>query len=80
MPKGPQGQKTIAIEAISDLAIRFGVLLAVGFPLEILFKWGLDRSLPMRPVLRDCVVFFIAFLIAAFAASAINRRLNAKRP
>ena len=76
----PEDQKAVAIEAIADLAIRFGVLFAVGFPLDFLFRWGLDRSLHMRPIPRDLIAFFVAFLIASFAASAINRRQNAKRP
>jgi hypothetical protein len=45
MPKERQGQKAIATEAVTDLAIRFFLLLAIGFPLNFLFRWGLDSVL-----------------------------------
>ena len=79
MPKGLQGQKAIATEAVRDLAIRLFLLLAIGFPLNFLFRWGLDSVFHTRPIFRDPVAFFVAFMIASFAVSAIRRRLNAQR-
>lgn len=79
MPKGPQGQKAIATEAFTDLALRFFLLFAIGFPLDVLFRWGLDSVLLTRPILRDVVAFVVAFLMANVAISVITPRRNVQR-
>lgn len=64
MPKGPQG---------------LVLMLMIGFPLEVVIRWGLGGFHFLSPIIRDTGAFFFAFVAVSMAVFIINRRRNAQR-
>jgi hypothetical protein len=64
VPEGPQG---------------LVLMLMIGFPLEVVVRWGIASFHFLSPIIRDTGAFFFAFVAAGMAVSIVNRRRNAQR-